>query len=279
MVALAGRNEPCPCGSGTKYKRCCGHDRATEAALEHRLVAIEEIARFPFLSRRLVPDSDAFDAWVGGLIRGDHGVDVDAGVAAMGDEEAVRIVSVFLELLPDEWDALSARCADDREAVGALLGGAVAAGIRDLRPVDRDLILIVEESDDLVDDPLEALATCLDGEQLWDRREGAAADRAIGAIPDWLDDDAYDVRWHATLASTAVELASDWHRRRLARLVARIERALPLPAFPKASAAIRRGCEQFAVDDATRARLAATLLGDMVGRETLDTVRAGLLAA
>lgn len=21
--ALAGRNEPCPCGSGSKYKRCC----------------------------------------------------------------------------------------------------------------------------------------------------------------------------------------------------------------------------------------------------------------
>jgi hypothetical protein len=22
---LAGRNDPCPCGSGRKYKRCCGH--------------------------------------------------------------------------------------------------------------------------------------------------------------------------------------------------------------------------------------------------------------
>jgi uncharacterized protein YecA (UPF0149 family) len=23
-----GRNEPCPCGSGKKYKRCCGGARA-----------------------------------------------------------------------------------------------------------------------------------------------------------------------------------------------------------------------------------------------------------
>jgi uncharacterized protein len=22
-----GRNEPCPCGSGKKYKKCCGHDK------------------------------------------------------------------------------------------------------------------------------------------------------------------------------------------------------------------------------------------------------------
>lgn len=24
-VIRPGRNEPCPCGSGAKYKRCCGH--------------------------------------------------------------------------------------------------------------------------------------------------------------------------------------------------------------------------------------------------------------
>jgi SWIM/SEC-C metal-binding protein len=23
-----GRNEPCPCGSGKKYKKCCGRDKA-----------------------------------------------------------------------------------------------------------------------------------------------------------------------------------------------------------------------------------------------------------
>jgi SEC-C motif domain protein len=24
IVPQAGRNDPCPCGSGKKYKRCCG---------------------------------------------------------------------------------------------------------------------------------------------------------------------------------------------------------------------------------------------------------------
>ena len=24
-MSAAGRNDPCPCGSGKKYKRCCGH--------------------------------------------------------------------------------------------------------------------------------------------------------------------------------------------------------------------------------------------------------------
>jgi uncharacterized protein YecA (UPF0149 family) len=26
-VPQAGRNDPCPCGSGKKYKRCCGGAR------------------------------------------------------------------------------------------------------------------------------------------------------------------------------------------------------------------------------------------------------------
>jgi uncharacterized protein YecA (UPF0149 family) len=26
-VRQAGRNDPCPCGSGKKYKRCCGGAR------------------------------------------------------------------------------------------------------------------------------------------------------------------------------------------------------------------------------------------------------------
>ena len=26
-AAAVGRNDPCPCGSGKKYKKCCGRDR------------------------------------------------------------------------------------------------------------------------------------------------------------------------------------------------------------------------------------------------------------
>jgi SEC-C motif len=33
-MAKAGRNDPCPCGSGKKYKRCClEKDEATARAL------------------------------------------------------------------------------------------------------------------------------------------------------------------------------------------------------------------------------------------------------
>lgn len=32
MKVKAGRNDPCPCGSGKKYKRCCGEDRTPRTA-------------------------------------------------------------------------------------------------------------------------------------------------------------------------------------------------------------------------------------------------------
>ena len=38
-MAKAGRNEPCPCGSGRKYKRCCG--RAPELPTDRRLMERE----------------------------------------------------------------------------------------------------------------------------------------------------------------------------------------------------------------------------------------------
>ncbi len=36
-MAKIGRNQPCPCGSGRKYKNCCQHDDG--AALEHKAPA------------------------------------------------------------------------------------------------------------------------------------------------------------------------------------------------------------------------------------------------
>jgi uncharacterized protein YecA (UPF0149 family) len=29
QFALVGRNDPCPCGSGLKYKKCCGKPQKT----------------------------------------------------------------------------------------------------------------------------------------------------------------------------------------------------------------------------------------------------------
>lgn len=32
IVSQAGRNDPCPCGSGKKYKRCCGAGKSRSQA-------------------------------------------------------------------------------------------------------------------------------------------------------------------------------------------------------------------------------------------------------
>lgn len=38
MSLMPGRNDPCPCGSGRKYKKCCGDpladDRLVDALIE-----------------------------------------------------------------------------------------------------------------------------------------------------------------------------------------------------------------------------------------------------
>lgn len=278
-MAFAGRNEPCPCGSGRKYKRCCGFDRAAERSLEEQLGAVETLARLPFLSPRLVPDSDGYDAWVGHVLAGEREASTETAIAAVGDDELARIVSACLDLYPEAWEELAPRCGSDRDAVGALLGGVVAAGIRDHLTVERYVVELVEGSDDLSADPLEALSLCLDGDRLWSTADGAEADLAIAAIPDWADDELYDRRWAEILWRTADRLWTDWHRRRLARLVGRVEAQLPFVGFPRASGAIAVACERCATDADFRRNLAAELLGDMVGRDLLQTVRARFLAA
>jgi hypothetical protein len=162
--------------------------------------------------------------------------------------------------------------------VGALLGGAVAAGIRDLRPTERWAIETVEASDDLAGDPFEALAMCLDGDRLWDLDDGVLAERRIDAIPGWVGDDEYERRWQDALQVVATDLATGWHERRSAQLVKRVERQLPFTGFPRGSAAIGAGCQAFASDEAFRRRLAATLLGDLVGSGLIDALRAKLVA-
>jgi hypothetical protein len=190
----------------------------------------------------------------------------------------VRIFETFLELFPEEWNALSARCTSDRDAVSAVLCGSVAAGIRELRPPDRDLVELIDVDDLLAADSFEALALCLDGADVWDDAEAREADRAIEAIPDWLDDDAYEARWSDVLAEAAGALATDWHRRRLARLVGRIERWLPFAGLPRAGAAVAEACAEFASEEGFRQRLLVATLEDVAGRDLFRQLRASLAA-
>jgi len=45
-MSKPGRNEPCPCGSGTKYKRCCLHQHEAAAA-ERAAAAAAQAAVLP----------------------------------------------------------------------------------------------------------------------------------------------------------------------------------------------------------------------------------------
>ena len=50
-MVKAGRNQPCPCGSGIKTKRCCGVQRGpSEAALARAFVAVQGRQALPLLA-------------------------------------------------------------------------------------------------------------------------------------------------------------------------------------------------------------------------------------
>ena len=273
-MALAGRNDPCPCGSGKKYKRCCGFDRATERANELRLEAVHEIVLLAYASPRLVPDSDTFDAWVGALLAKETGIDVEAGIRSIGDLEARRIIEACAAVHADRWTELVDQVGDETHACLYLLGSAVNAGIRDHRPVERWMVELTEGECK----PGEALALCLDGDRLWSRAEGIAAERAVDAIPEWVDDEEYDALFHPSVARVAQHHATDWHARRLARIVRRVEAQLPFEGLAEATENVRADCVRFAEDEAFRADLAATLLSDLVGRPLIEAFRARLAA-
>jgi hypothetical protein len=71
-MAKVGRNDPCPCGSGKKYKKCCGGSTLTPPTIESALKAIyresQEIEGKSFgeLSanlEELVDDLRVYDRW------------------------------------------------------------------------------------------------------------------------------------------------------------------------------------------------------------------------
>lgn len=58
-MAKIGRNDPCPCGSGQKYKRCClPRDEAAAAAERAAAPALDRNTAAPFA---LVSDDDGLD--------------------------------------------------------------------------------------------------------------------------------------------------------------------------------------------------------------------------
>jgi SEC-C motif len=272
-MALAPRNAPCPCQSGRKYKKCCGADRESELALERRIEALESIARLAFRSPQLLPAVDAYDLWVGEVLARRRRPVPDEAIETLGKQEIERIVTACFGLFREEWEELSGLVADEREALGALLAGAVAAGIRDCAPIGGGWIADIEDDEELASDPARSLGYLLEGEMLWEIADGDVATAALRRVPDWVDDDVYDVEFWVVLDATAAELGTDWHRARLARLVDRIRGELPFAGYPRATAALERACRRFVDDPAVPVRLAATLLSDMLGRRRYDEIR------
>jgi hypothetical protein len=115
-------------------------------------------------------------------------------------------------------------------------------------------------------DPVAALAIALVAADLWSIAEATAADEAPAEIPDFLDDNAYEILWIAAIEAEAARLWSRRHERRLARLVERLKAQLPIAGRANASAVLADGCASFERDEEVRLRLAAMLLADSLDR-------------
>jgi hypothetical protein len=57
MSSNTGRNDPCPCGSGKKYKTCCGAPKGEVASV--RLKDIKDVELTPGLAEALTASLDA----------------------------------------------------------------------------------------------------------------------------------------------------------------------------------------------------------------------------
>jgi hypothetical protein len=248
-----GRNEPCPCGSGRKVKRCCGVESA-----KRRVDAGGDLLVIPFHFPRYRPVTPSFEAWAR-VAPAELRRDVVAeGVSRLDMDERERIVDGFAGEYPEIWSAAVADLGNEGLAIDLVLGGAVVAGVKERRRLPRAEALDLLESEGAARaDPVAALALTLDGTDLWsviESEEAAdALERGFG-------------RSAITLRSEADRLATPWHRERLGMLVERLRASLPLEGYPLASAAIERACGQFEADEKLARRLLAELLLDSLPR-------------
>lgn len=277
---MIARNAPCPCGSGRKYKLCCGTTRAEERAFARRIEwqaeVLAEVMRLPTEFPRLRPEGEAFSAWVDDVAADDPlGASVKEGIARLEPKERRRIERTHAKEFPAVWHGFCDELGGDEEvAREAVVAGAVVAALNERQPPDADTLALLEESDDLLNDPCEALVFALQAGDLWSVYESIQVDEALRAIPEALDDEAYDAEWNGVVRAQAARLRSRWHDKRLKLLVGRLRARLPLADYPRSSSALLAACEAFERDDAMRRRLAELLLAD-----SLSWMRVGLPAA
>jgi SEC-C motif len=240
-----GRNDPCPCGSGAKVKRCCGVDgvrRSHEALTDLFQLA----AYFP----RQRPACETFDAWAADappdVLTRDL---VEEGLFQLGPAERARIPAEFADTYPEIWASLLDDAGDAAAATQMLLVGAVVAGLEERhRELDLLTLAILELDLEAREDPVESLAFALNPDDLWSAIEVENATESL--------DRGFPV------AKVADSLWSEWHEQRLAELVRRVRGRLPVAEFPAASSGIEAACSAFERDRRVRTRLRAETLLD-----------------
>jgi hypothetical protein len=214
---------------------------------------------FPLLR----PDCPEFDAWVDARRESEvTRVSIDEAGALLPAAERERIVRAHAQEFPGVWRSLIDDLGDEPAAEAVVFIGVVMAALQELRAVDSSVLELIEESEDVRTDPVFALALALVATDLWSIAEATAAEEALAAIPDFLDDDAYEILWIAAIEAKAARLWSPRHERRLARLVERLSAQLPIAGRANASAVLADGCDRFERDAEVRLRLAAMLLAD-----------------
>ena len=214
---------------------------------------------FPLLR----PDSPEFDAWVDTRREAEvTRASIEEAGALVPAEERARIVRAHAQEFPGVWRSLVDDLGDEAEAEEVVFVGALVAALEEVRAADPIVLELIEENEVVTGEAVEALAMALVATDLWSIAEATAADEALAKVPDFLDDDAYEILWIAAIKAEAARLWSPRHERRLARLVERLSAQLPIAGRANASAVLADGCAGFERDPEVRLKLAALLLAD-----------------
>jgi hypothetical protein len=243
-LVKVGRNDPCPCGSGAKVKRCCGVD-----GVRRSRNALEDLFSLAFHFPRQRPASGTFDAWAERARDPLTQELLEEGLAQIGGSEQARIPAEFAAAYPQVWETISDEMGGHDDARQVILIGAVVAGLEERqRQFDPAALELLEVDEEAREDPVESLALVLSATDLWNAFEVIDATESLDT--------------GATTAVIAEHLWSGWHEQRLEDLVHRLRERLPVTGFPAASSAIESGCRAFEHDPWVRARLRSELLLD-----------------
>lgn len=217
---------------------------------------------FPLLR----PDCAEFDSWLEAQDP-THLTEamVEEGENVLPPAERQRITRTHAEDFPELWQSFVDDLGDEDEAERIVLAGAVLAALQEPRTIDSDVLeLIEEQGGELRDDPAELLALVVHAGDLWSVADASDLDEALALVPDFLDDNTFDVMWHAAIELAMRESWSARHERRLARLVRRVEVQLEHVERLAARDLLMEACDEFQRDEGARRRLGSLLLADSV---------------